>query len=60
MQRFQPYKLQVLHYMAEDNPDRCMEWCYWFLSKQAKDAEFFPTALFSDEAVFYVNGYVNR
>lgn len=58
--RWHPYKLQLLHHMTEDDPDRRMEMCDWFLRKLDDNAQFLSTVMFSDEANFYVNGEVNR
>ena len=58
--RFHPHMLLVLDHMPEDDPDRGLEMCYRFASKQDGDSDFLSTAMFSDEANFYVNGEVNR
>ena len=56
-----PYKLQMLHHLTEDDPDRRMEMCEWFSNKLFVNGRFTEDlVLFSDEAMFYVNGEVNR
>jgi transposase len=60
-QRFHPYKLQILHHLTEDDPDRRLEMCEWFSNKLDENDRFTEDCvLFSDEALFYVNGEVNR
>ena len=58
--KFHPYKLQVLHHMSDDDPDRRVEMCDWFLAQLEEDPQFLSKVMFSDEANFYVNGEVNR
>ena len=59
-ERFHPYKLQILHHLNEDDPDRRIQMCEWFLEQIAEDDDFLLNVLFSDEANFYVNGEVNK
>ncbi len=60
-QKFHPYKLQILHHLNEDDPDRRMQMCEWFSDKLDENINFTKDLLlFSDEALFYVNGEVNR
>lgn len=59
-ERFHPYKLQILHHLTEDDPDRRLEMCQWFIEQIAEDNDFLLKVLFSDEANFYVNGEVNK
>lgn len=60
-QNFHPYKLQILHHLTEDDPDRRVEMCEWFFKKLNENIRFIENCvLFSDEALFYVNGEVNR
>ena len=49
---FHPYKLQLLHHMTEDDPDRRTEMCDWFLGQLNGDTEFLSSIMFSDEAIF--------
>ena len=55
-EHFYPYKLQILHKLSEDDPDRRLEMCNWLL----KNRFLCRDILFSDEANFYVNGEVNK
>lgn len=60
-QKFHPYKLQMLHPLTEDDPDRRLQMCEWFSNKLHKNNRFTEECvLFRDEALFYVNGEVNR
>ncbi|KAJ8884769.1 hypothetical protein PR048_010965 [Dryococelus australis] len=52
--QFHSYKLHVMHYMTEDDPD------HRFLEHLEEDKDFLSKVTFSDEANFYVNGEVNR
>jgi hypothetical protein len=58
--KFHPYKLQILHRLAEDDPDRRLEICEWFLRQIAEDENFLEGVMFSDEANFCVSGEVNK
>ena len=58
--KFHPYKLQLLQHLSEDDPDRRMQMCGWFLEKIEEEADFLSTVMFSDEANFYVTGEVNK
>ena len=56
-----PYKLQILHQLTEDDPDRRMQMCEWSSNQLFVNERFTEDlVLFSDEAMFYVNGEVNR
>ena len=56
-QKFHPYKLQILHHLTEDDPNRRIEMCEWFSTKLNENIHFTEDCvLFSDEALFYVNG----
>ena len=60
-QKFHSYKLQILHHLTEDDPNRCIEMCEWFSAKLNENIRFIENCvLFNDEALFYVNGEVNR
>lgn len=58
--KFHPYKLQLLQHLSEDDPDRRMQMCGWFLERIEENADFLSTVMFSDEANFYVKGEVNK
>lgn len=60
-EHFHPYKLQILHKLHEDDPDRRMEMSTWFKNRLDKDPDMVHRkVLFSDEANFYLNGEVNK
>ena len=60
-EKFHLYKLQILHHLNEDNPDRWMQMYEWFSEKLDENINFTKDfMLFSDEAMFYLNGEVNR
>ncbi|KAL4112800.1 hypothetical protein QTP88_016529 [Uroleucon formosanum] len=54
---YRPHLLQVLN---EDDPDRRLEFCEWYVIRTEADPEFFRTVLWSDEAIFKLNGRINR
>lgn len=53
--KFHPYKVQLTQSLHEDDFDRRLEFCEWFLQHG-----FVKSIIFSDEAVFYLSGHVNR
>ena len=55
-----PFKLQLVHNLSEDDPDRRMEFANWALSQYDRDPHFPASVLFTDEANFYLDGEVNR
>lgn len=59
-QKWHPYKLQLVQKLTEDDPDRREEMCDWFIQQCEADDLFLRNILFSDEALFYVNGEVNK
>ena len=58
--KWQPFKIQLLQHLAEDDPDRRMQFCTWVLEQVEQHPSFAQRILFSDEANFYVSGEVNR
>ena len=60
-EKFYPYKLQILHHLNEDDPDRRMQMCEWFSDKLDENVSFTKDfILFIDEAMFYVNDKVKQ
>jgi hypothetical protein len=59
-QKYHPYKIKLVQYLAEDDFDRRLEFCQWAVEKCDSDQHFSKKILFSDEAIFYLNGHVNR
>ena len=50
----------LVHALNEDDPDRRVEFCEWYLAKCADDNEFPHKIIWSDEATFKLNGSINR
>ncbi|BFZ10256.1 hypothetical protein BsWGS_13295 [Bradybaena similaris] len=58
---FNPYKLQQLNKLYEDDPDRRLQMATWFKDLLIQNPNFVNhDVLFSDEANFFVNGEVNK
>ena len=58
--KWHPYKLQLQHRLTEDDPDRRVQFAEW-ASERCHDDPMFPQRiLFSDEALFFVHGEVNK
>lgn len=53
---YRPHLLQALN---EDDPGRRLEFCVWYVMRTEADPEFFRTVLWSDEAIFKLNGRIN-
>ena len=58
--KFKPYILRLVHELNEDDSDRRIEYCETFLSLLEDDSGLMYRAIWSDEAVFKLNGYINR
>ena len=58
--KLHPYKVQLIHELSEDNPDRRLEYCESFMRHCDDNPNFLNSVVFSDEATFYLNGTVNR
>lgn len=56
---FHPYKATKVQALSDDDYDRRMEFCQWIIENQLHDEEFHKSIVFSDEAVFHLNGMVN-
>jgi hypothetical protein len=54
-----PYRPQLLHALNEDDPDRRCEFADTFLNLIAADSSFLNRIVWSDEAIFKLNGHVN-
>ncbi|CAF1568372.1 unnamed protein product, partial [Rotaria sp. Silwood1] len=54
------YKPRVLQALNEDDPDRRTEFCEWVLDSFEEDPTLLDRILWTDEAIFKVNGRVNR
>lgn len=55
--KYHPYKVRLIHELAEDDFDRRTEFCEYMMNQ---NNNFIDNVLFSDEATFYLNGHVNR
>lgn len=55
-----PYRPQLLHALNEDDPDRRCEFVDTFLNLIAADSSFLSRIVWTDEAIFKLNGHVNR
>jgi len=58
--KYHPYKTQLVQHLAEDDFDRRVEFCQWAVEMCDSNPNFSKEILFSDEAIFYLNGHVNR
>lgn len=54
------YIPRLVHAINEDDLDRRVEYCEWYLAQCVKDAIFPTKIVWSDEASFKLNGSVNR
>lgn len=55
-----PYKVSLLQELSEDDPDRRMQFCQEIMDYIDLQPNFVSRILFSDEATFCLNGFVNR
>ncbi|CAF4146178.1 unnamed protein product [Rotaria sp. Silwood2] len=55
-----PYRPQLLHSLNEDDPDRRCEFADTFLNLLADDSSLLDRIVWADEAIFKLNGHVNR
>ena len=58
--KLRPYKPRLLHALNEDDPDRRMEFCEWILYSTQEVPTRLDRILWTDEAIFQMNGRVNR
>ena len=54
------YIPSLLHSINEDDPDRRKEFFEWYLAKVEETADFSDRIIWSDEAIFKLNGTINR
>ncbi|CAF3328987.1 unnamed protein product [Rotaria sp. Silwood2] len=57
---FKPYVPRLIHELNEDDFDRRLEYCDTFLSLLEDDSDLIYRVIWSDEAVFKLNGHINR
>lgn len=59
-EKYHPYKVQLIHELNEDDPDRRLQFCEQLMLRCDEDGNFLNNILFSDEATFCLNGTLNR
>ncbi|XP_076330532.1 uncharacterized protein LOC143236129 [Tachypleus tridentatus] len=57
---FKCFILSLVHALNEDDLDRRVELCEWYLARCAGNDEFSVKVVWSDEATFTLNGSINR
>lgn len=60
LNKFFPYKIQLLQQLAEDDYDRRIEFCEIVTERANEDHNFIKNICFTDEASFFLNGFVNK
>lgn len=58
--RFHAYHIQFHQELFEEDFQKRVEFCNWAQAKIRLNLDFFDKVLFSDEATFHKNGFVNR
>lgn len=58
--KWKPYIPRLLHALNEDDPDRRLQFCEWFLHRCDQREHFQDSIVWSDEATFKLNGTINR
>lgn len=58
--KWHPYKVQLVHELNEDDPDRRLEFCERLMDLCHDNPQFSKKIVFSDEATFCLHGSVNR
>jgi transposase len=58
--KFHPYKIQLVHELNEDDPDRRLQFCEEIEGLIRAHPLFVHNIVFSDECCFFVNGAVNK
>lgn len=59
-EKFHPYKVQLVQELVADDFDRRLQFCEIMRNAFGQNPDFVNNILFSDEATFMLNGYVNR
>lgn len=57
---YYPYKPTFVQELSDDDHDRRLEFCQWLSQQRVQHPDFQLRIVFSDEAVFHVNGTVNK
>lgn len=58
--KFHAYHIQMHQELSDDDFLKRLQFCNWARGKMQEDATFFNNVLFTDEATFHKNGFVNR
>lgn len=51
--KFHPYKIQMVHQLTEDDPDRRMEFCEVMTERIGRQPAYVKNICFSDECTFF-------
>jgi hypothetical protein len=57
--KLRPYKTRVIQILQPCDPASRVHFCNWFLQSVVKNVTNPQLAFFSDEAWFYLQGYIN-
>ena len=57
---YHPYKPTFVQELSDDDHDQRLEFCQWISQQRDHHSQFHLRIVFSDEAVFHVNGTVNK
>lgn len=60
LEKWHPYKIQLVHELNEDDPDRRMQFCQILMDMCHTFPRHVENILFSDESTFTLTGQVNR
>lgn len=58
--KFRPYKVNIVHHLHPDDPDRRLVFCNWFLEQVRLNNNFARKVIWSDEAFISSAGIFNR
>ncbi|CAF1503241.1 unnamed protein product [Adineta ricciae] len=58
--KLKPYKPRLLQALNEYDPDQRVEFCEWIINSTEEDLTVLDQILWTDEAIFQINGRVNR
>lgn len=58
--KLHPFHIQMVQQLDERDFQNRLNFCNWAVQKSREQNDFFDFVLFSDEATFHKNGYVNR
>ena len=59
MLKLYPYRVQLHHALQPNDHLQRISFCEWIREKVSTDSDFLANVYFSDEAHFWLNGYVN-